>query len=228
MPHFRVEALRRLHGWDAWNVTEDADLGLRLARFGYRVETIASTTHEEAPARLAPWLKQRRRWIKGWMQTILVLGRDPQRLVREVGVWRAAASLALLANGVLGPMLAPAFALLFIYDAVWGDLLAPDGARAIVASTFWLCLAIGGVAASLGQALLGVRRRNLYREARFLPLLPLYHLLLAAAGWCALVDLWRNPYAWAKTSHGHAKTSRRRWGVNPAPDAKDRRLRRPS
>jgi cellulose synthase/poly-beta-1,6-N-acetylglucosamine synthase-like glycosyltransferase len=38
--HFRVSTLRRLHGWDAWNVTEDADMGMRLARMGYEVATL--------------------------------------------------------------------------------------------------------------------------------------------------------------------------------------------
>ena len=64
-------------GWDAYNVTEDADLGMRLARFGYRAGVIASTTYEEAPARLGPWLRQRTRWFKGWMQTWLVHMRAP-------------------------------------------------------------------------------------------------------------------------------------------------------
>jgi glycosyltransferase XagB len=68
--HFRTEVLRDVCGWDAWNVTEDADLGLRLARFGYRVGILSSTTQEEAPARLDAWLKQRRRWSKGWMRLV--------------------------------------------------------------------------------------------------------------------------------------------------------------
>jgi cellulose synthase/poly-beta-1,6-N-acetylglucosamine synthase-like glycosyltransferase len=66
--HFRTADLRRVDGWDPWNVTEDADLGLRLARHGMKVGVIASTTQEEAPARLQAWLRQRRRWMKGWMR----------------------------------------------------------------------------------------------------------------------------------------------------------------
>jgi glycosyltransferase XagB len=66
--HFRTAALRAVGGWDAYNVTEDADLGMRLARYGYGVAVIGSTTYEEAPARIAPWLRQRTRWFKGWMR----------------------------------------------------------------------------------------------------------------------------------------------------------------
>ncbi len=67
--HFRTAALRKPGGWDPYNVTEDADLGIRLYRLGYRATAIASTTYEEAPARFVPWIKQRNRWYKGWEKT---------------------------------------------------------------------------------------------------------------------------------------------------------------
>ena len=70
--HFRTEVLREVCGWDAWNVTEDADLGLRLARFGYGVGILPSSTQEEAPALIDAWLTQRRRWSKGWMRPVNV------------------------------------------------------------------------------------------------------------------------------------------------------------
>jgi cellulose synthase/poly-beta-1,6-N-acetylglucosamine synthase-like glycosyltransferase len=66
--HFKTSVLREIHGWDAWNVTEDADIGLRLARFGYDVGVLDSTTREEAPVSFKVWLGQRRRWFKGWMR----------------------------------------------------------------------------------------------------------------------------------------------------------------
>ena len=83
--HFRTSVLREVGGWDAWNVTEDADLGFRLARFGYRSVTFDSTTSEEAPIRFKAWLGQRSRWMKGWMQTWGVHMREPRRLWREAG-----------------------------------------------------------------------------------------------------------------------------------------------
>jgi hypothetical protein len=83
--HFYTATLREIGGWDPFNVTEDADLGMRLARFGYRTGVINSTTYEEAPARLGPWLRQRTRWFKGWMQTWLVHMRRPTRLLRDLG-----------------------------------------------------------------------------------------------------------------------------------------------
>lgn len=52
-------------GWDAWNVTEDADLGVRSTRRGWRTELIDTTTDEEANCRALPWIKQRSRWAEG-------------------------------------------------------------------------------------------------------------------------------------------------------------------
>ncbi|WP_244498781.1 glycosyltransferase family 2 protein [Methylobacterium sp. GXS13] len=77
--HLRTRILRALHGWDPWNVTEDADLGMRLALAGYAVGDLPSATIEEAPARLGPWLAQRTRWLKGLMQTSLAHGRRPRQ-----------------------------------------------------------------------------------------------------------------------------------------------------
>jgi cellulose synthase/poly-beta-1,6-N-acetylglucosamine synthase-like glycosyltransferase len=66
--HFRTAALRQVGGWDSYNVTEDADLGIRLCRFGYHSTAMSSATYEEAPAHFGPWLRQRTRWYKGWMR----------------------------------------------------------------------------------------------------------------------------------------------------------------
>ena len=74
--HFRIEFLRALGGWDAFNVTEDADLGVRLARRGLRAEMLASRTLEEAPLTVRAWMAQRTRWMKGWMRP--VNRREPQ------------------------------------------------------------------------------------------------------------------------------------------------------
>ena len=68
--HFHTATLRAVGAWDPYNVTEDADLGMRLARLGYRAAMIASTTYEEAAAQFGPWLRQRTRWFKGWMRPV--------------------------------------------------------------------------------------------------------------------------------------------------------------
>ena len=100
--HFRTGVLRRIGGWDPYNVTEDADVGIRLHRLGFRSAVLASATYEEAPSQFGPWLRQRTRWYKGWMQTWLVHMRKPWRLVRDLGLAGAIAFQLLLACNVVG------------------------------------------------------------------------------------------------------------------------------
>jgi glycosyltransferase XagB len=129
--HFRADILRRIGAWDPYNVTEDADLGMRLARFGYRTTVISSTTYEEAPARLRPWLRQRTRWFKGWIQTWLVHMRAPRKLLRELGL-RGFVVFQLLAGGsVLAALVHP----LFLIELLWEIAGAQTSAGAALATS---------------------------------------------------------------------------------------------
>ena len=208
--HFRIGALRDAGGWDAWNVTEDIDLGFRLARHGYSVGALDSVTHEEAPAALRTWINQRRRWFKGWIQTLVTHTRSPRRLAREAGPMRAACAMLLVAGALIGPMFGPAFGIGLAVAAISGELLAPQGWGDVALSTLWCAVAAAGLASALAPALIGLRRRGLMSLAWWLPLLPVYWALSSVAAWWALVDYVRNPFYWAKTDHGHAKTSWRR------------------
>jgi glycosyltransferase XagB len=205
--HFRTIILRDICGWDAWNVTEDADLGLRLARFGYSVGMLPSTTLEEAPAKMYAWLKQRRRWSKGWMQTFITLTRDPRRLVAELGAWNSLAVALMLVNLVIAPPLWPFFAAAAIHDLYKG-IRAPATALELSIAVLWISAVVFGAGSILWLALLGMERRRLLGLWRFLPLIPAYYLLASAAAWMALYDLISRPYHWFKTEHGLAKTSR--------------------
>jgi glycosyltransferase XagB len=208
--HFRAAALRDVGGWDAWNVTEDIDLGFRLARHGYSVGALDSSTHEEAPARLRAWINQRRRWFKGWIQTLFTHTRSPRRLVQEAGPARAAGALLLVTGSLIGPMFGPAFALGLAMSIASGDMFAHESLAGLIASMLWCSVCAGGVASALWPAWVGLKRRGLLHLAIFLPLLPVYWALMSLAAWWALIDFIRNPFYWAKTDHGHAKTSWRR------------------
>ena len=102
--HFRTDVLRKLHGWDAWNVTEDADLGVRLALAGWRVADLPSATLEEAPAELSAWMEQRTRWMKGYMQTCLTHGRRPLRSLRALGMARFTGAVTLTFGALLAAL----------------------------------------------------------------------------------------------------------------------------
>jgi cellulose synthase/poly-beta-1,6-N-acetylglucosamine synthase-like glycosyltransferase len=203
--HFRTQVLREIGGWDAWNVTEDIDLGLRLARMGYDTDTISASTSEEAPAVLKAWVRQRRRWFKGWIQTLLVHFANPRAAVEGMGPMRACAAGLYVGGTLAGAMLGPLFALLVFHDAVYGRLLHPETLFEWFASTCWCFVAITGFFAAFWPPVLGVRRRALLQIATSLPLMIPYWVLSTVAAWWALVDFIRNPFHWLKTEHGVAR-----------------------
>lgn len=220
--HFRTDVLREVGGWDAWNVTEDADLGMRLARCGYRTSTLASSTHEEAPARLTAWLTQRRRWSKGWMQTFITLGRDPLRLLRDVGFRQTAVFVMMMTALVIIPPLWPFLAVSTLYDLVRHGLPTPTTSFAIIDATLWTSVAVFGSSSMVGLALVGMWRRDLLGLWPYLPLLLPYQFLMSVAAWAALFDLFLRPFHWHKTEHGLARSSRRSGGPLSAPSAEPR------
>ena len=206
--HFHTATLREIHAWDPYNVTEDADLGIRLARFGYRSAMIGSTTYEEAPAHFGPWLRQRTRWFKGWMQTWLVHMRQPVRLLRDLGLPGFITLQLIVGGNVLAALVHPIFTLGLIYFVAFPSIESSE--TDATPSPVWLCgmSVIAGYLTSAFLGCLGLMRRGLAATAWILLLTPLHWLVLSLAAWRALYQLIVAPYAWEKTEHGLAKTSR--------------------
>lgn len=200
--HFRVAALKEVGGWDAYNVTEDADLGVRFARLRYRTATLDSHTGEEVPHRLRPWLRQRTRWMKGWMQTLIVHNRHPRAFLRDIG-WRGFLAFQIYVGSLIlsGP-LHLMFLVALAFSALWRGRGQPDFADGVV-----LIALIVGYGGPILLALAGLERlgrRDLFAAQL---LLPFYWLLHALAAALALIDLVRRPYFWAKTAHGTGRPS---------------------
>jgi glycosyltransferase XagB len=206
--HLRTRVMRALHGWDAYNVTEDADLGLRLALAGYRVGDLPSVTTEEAPARLKPWLAQRTRWLKGLIQTTLTHGRRPLANARRLGGLEALCAVALVPGTVVSALAYP----VCLVAAGWAFLVREIPAAPSFLDNLPTGLAITlfgtGLAALILPALLGCARRGWGDLARSAPSMPVYFLLVSLAAWLALIELVRAPVRWNKTQHGLARTSR--------------------
>lgn len=205
--HFPRAVLEQAGGWDPFNVTEDAELGIRLARRRLAVLVLASTTWEEAPVAFGVWLRQRTRWIKGWMQTWLVHMRDPIRVSRELGPAGFVGLQVLMGGLVLSALMHPIF-----YVLVGLELLrerpfaAPDGG---IGQIMWLIAAFNLAAGYLTGIALGVAaslRRGLVWQSVCALAMPVYWLLISVAAYRALLQLIREPHLWEKTSHG----SRRR------------------
>jgi len=197
--HFRRRALVELGGWDAWNVTEDADLGLRIARAGLRVADLPSTTRETAPASLRAWLPQRRRWLKGWMQTLITHTRHPLALCRELGLHGTLGFLAVTAGIIAGTLGFPFLTTLFFYRVAFGPPF--HGGLAGLPDAVGVVVFAAGILNLIVPPLLGCRRRGRPLRARELPMLLAHALLVCLAGWQALYELCVAPFRWNKTEH---------------------------
>jgi cellulose synthase/poly-beta-1,6-N-acetylglucosamine synthase-like glycosyltransferase len=192
--HFRIEALTESGGWDPFNVTEDADLGFRLARRGWSVGTIGAPTFEEAPATLPCWVKQRTRWFKGWLQTLAVVARNAPRLPSELGF----KGLAALAVTVLGST-ATAILHLVCMFALAVSLARSNFGLEVLATLAVAFIGYGATAMLLAKGAQKAGRRIGYGT---LLALPLFWLLMGLAAFAAIAALARRPYHWAKTEHG--------------------------
>lgn len=204
----RARALRRVRiSWHMYNVTEDADLGYRLTRDGYRIDVIGPPTMEEAPITFPAWLNQRTRWIKGHLQTWLVLMRDPFRTAREMGLPAFAAMQLVFATGLVaafahGPL---AFILLTALLSPY-DLL----------STADFALAIAGYCVAIFAALTACALSGSLSHARAALTMPFYWPLASIAAYRALFELIFRPHHWAKTAHGVSARQRAHFPAPPS------------
>jgi cellulose synthase/poly-beta-1,6-N-acetylglucosamine synthase-like glycosyltransferase len=197
---FRRTALESLGGWDAHNVTEDADLGVRLARAGFRTVLIDSVTEEEANCRLWPWVRQRSRWLKGYAVTWWVHSRAPRRLWSDLGPWRFFGVQVVLLGGLAQFVLAP---------VLWSFWLLPLGLPHPLADVIpWgLFLALGALfllaeVANIAIGCAAVARPKHRWLIPWVPTLHFYWPLGALASYKALAELVSRPFFWDKTAHG--------------------------
>ncbi len=198
--HFDTELLRRIGAWDPYNVTEDADLGLRASVEGYRVCVIDSTTGEEACARTGAWIKQRTRWIKGYMITSAVNLRHPVRFVRRVGLPGLVGMIGLIVGTPLAFLLYPVVASFTAVTYVGTRTFGLDVPSWLVVGSA-VGMIFGNVMMILTAAAAATRRYN-WRIGLFAVLSPVYWFLHAYAAWRALYQTLVSPHEWEKTPHG--------------------------
>ena len=205
--HFKIDVLRELHAWDPFNVTEDADLGIRLTQKGYRVAMVDSTTFEEASCHAGNWIRQRSRWIKGYMQTFLVHTRRPSLLWRTTGPLGFLGFVFFIGGTALSGLLNPVFWALYL---IW--LVAFASGESIFPQ-FLLFLALLNLLAGNGafiylSMLAPIRRGWLHLVPFSLTMLG-YWVLISIAAYRGLWQLVRRPFYWEKTQHGLSKLRER-------------------
>ena len=200
--HFPRAVLSELGGWDSYNVTEDADLGICLARADYRVAILSSTTWEEAPENYSIWLRQRTRWLKGWMQTYLIHMRQPRRLLHELG-GRGFIGLQVFMGGVLLSVLVhPWFYVLALLD-LWSGVIFHSAVSTTGEALWWIGVfnLIAGYFAGVALGIAAVRARGWHHLALSGLWMPVYWLLISGAAYRALWQLAHAPFYWEKTEH---------------------------
>lgn len=214
--HFRSAALREIGGWDAWNVTEDADLSFRFARTGYKIRDLRSDTLEEAPASYGLWFRQRTRWMKGFLQTLVTHLRSPLVFWGEAGGAQAFTLLSLCGGALLSVLGYPFFVLATVAHLVTAGWPQPSTLAETLLVGLWLTLFAAGLVAMLAPLIMGARRRGLTDLVGWIAFAPIYYLLVSAAAWAALIEYGRSPWRWNKTEHGLAKTSRIQKRLRPS------------
>ncbi len=191
--HFKAAALRDVGGWDAWNVTEDADMGFRLTERGYQLGVMATPTFEPAPELLRDWLPQRARWVKGYMQTFGVHTRRPfVGGARQTLAFQATMGLSIVSAFGHGPL------------AIWiavKTLLWAAGAGQPLGEIKDVFLLVGGWAVAATLMTLGAGKAGLRLRASDLLLAIAYWPLQSLAALHAVEQLLRRPYHWDKTPH---------------------------
>jgi glycosyltransferase XagB len=199
--HFRIDILRELHAWDPFNVTEDADLGIRIGQKGYRVGVVDSTTFEEASCLTRQWIRQRSRWIKGYMQTLLVHTRRPLHFLRTTGPLGFLGFVFFIGGTVLAGLLNPIFWLFYV---IWLAASAASFDPIFPEPLLFLCLfnLLAGNGAFTYLIMLAPIRRGWLELIPFSFTLFGYWMLISIAAYRGLWQLIRDPYFWEKTQHG--------------------------
>jgi len=202
--HFKLDKLMEMGAWDPFNVTEDADLGLRVFAKQYKIGLVNSTTFEEANNEPFNWIRQRSRWIKGYMQTYLVHMRNPLKLLRSVG-WHGFLGFNFFVGGtwltfLLYPVLVLFLIAYLIFQFTWVRSLFPDWVLYVGTFNFF-----AGNILMIYVNMMAVFKRRYYELILYSICNPFYWLMHSTAAYKALWQLIYKPFYWEKTNHGLTK-----------------------
>lgn len=199
--HFRRDVLEMVGGWDPYNVTEDADLGVRLHRFGFQVGVLDSVTEEEANSDFINWLKQRSRWYKGYLVTFFVHLRHPKDLYRHLGP-RGTAEFALFVGGT--PIMGLINPISWVTTLVWFLFEPGPLDRVFSGPSYYVNLAcwLVGNFCMVYVVVLAALKRPEPKLLRAALLTPVYWMMMSLASAKAAWQFVTAPDQWEKTVHG--------------------------
>ena len=195
--HFKTEILKKLKGWDPFNVTEDCDLGIRIFKNGYRTKVLDTTTWEEANSELKNWIKQRSRWVKGYIQTYFVHIRNPFKLIKKMGM-KNFIHFNLIVGGNFFVLCFNPVAWVFLFNWIIFShkIYFPNIFFLIITPT----LLFGNVVFVIIN-ILGVLKRKWYNLIIPAIFIPLYWVLMSIGALKGLFQFFKKPHYWEKTQH---------------------------
>ncbi len=210
--HFKTRVLKEVDAWDPYNVTEDADLGVRLYKKGYKTAVIDSRTWEEANSHLGNWIRQRSRWVKGYMQTWLVHMRNPFRLLKELGLRGFMGFQVMVFGTPFLPLINPFYWIMLILWYMtkegWIRMLFPGFVYYMALAEFVLgnflfiysnAVGMHFVIEEIADKKTGIFSHSIVKSAI---LTPIYWIFMSLASYKAAWQLIAKPFYWEKTRHG--------------------------
>ena len=198
--HFRLEVLRKLGGWDEYNVTEDCDLGLRLFLRGWQTRILDSTTWEQACPDLRYWIRQRSRWVKGYIQTYIVHTRHPWQLCRTLGFGNSLHFHLLIGGTPFCQLISPLYWVLTLLWLVWRPAAVEAFFPGPIFAVGAFCLFGGNFIFAYTSGIAAVRR-GFGHLTKYGLVMPFYWMLMSVGAWRGLWGLVRRPHHWDKTKH---------------------------
>jgi len=206
--HFRTDYLKMIGAWDPFNVTEDADLGIRACSHAFKVGIIDSTTHEEANSNYFNWIRQRSRWIKGYIQTSLVFNRNPIQLLKKIGFKNWICFQLFISGTPLLFIINPFVWSIFIYWLISQSKLFDPFFPPILAYIALYNLLFGNFL-GIYLNMLSIFKRKIYKLLPYSFFNPFYWLFFhSIAAYKAIWQIFARPFHWEKTTHGISNISK--------------------
>ena len=210
--YFRTEVIRTLEGWDVLNVSEDADLGIRLARKGHVVVPINSTTWEEAPPKLKPWIKQRARWNKGFIYSLYFHFKNPIKLTTDLGIGRTLFLFYILIAPIIFAVSIPGWILFGLFWVDWSGIPMPivpymheaftGNAWLFYLSLFTFLFSFTYMPLISIEALMRHGDEYALKKVKYSFLMVFYIYLQIIPSTLAIYEFIKKPKTWHKTPHG--------------------------
>ncbi len=198
--HFKTKLLKKLGGWDPYNVTEDADLGIRISKRDYETAMLNSYTLEEANLEVWNWIRQRSRWFKGYMQTLLVHMRFPVRFVKELGIKKFLFFMFTFGGNIILPLINP---ILWIVTIL--TIFFPNVSKVLFTPEVQTVCEFNLILGNLIYIVLHIGPYLLKKNYSSIPIaltIPFYWVLISIGAWKGFAQLITNPFYWEKTQHG--------------------------